>query len=34
MTATAGVFPARHAHLVVWVYPVDVYDVTVHVVTV
>ena len=33
MTATAHVFPARHVHLVVWVYPADFYDVAVHVVT-
>lgn len=26
LTATAGVFPARHAHLVVWVYPEGFYD--------
>ena len=28
MTAKAGVFPTRHVHLVVWVYPADFYDVT------
>ena len=33
MTAMACVFPARHVHLVVWVYPADFNDVAVHVVT-
>lgn len=26
LTAMAGVFPARHAHLVIWVYPEGFYD--------